>query len=156
MSFDLKVSRAALGMAEFKKAVSSPLDSPVKIGYAFTCLMRGEESGFACAMMLDKKRRYIGTVCLKRHGEMSEEPLLSRIADALEANNASFFAVAHNHKAGILLPSQADFMTTELIRQRFLCESTVFLDHYIVAGDAWSTILSRNKCKKYRKLKDLL
>ena len=59
-------------------------------------------------------------------------------------------------KAGILLPSNADLMTTELIRQRFLNEKVKFLEHYIIAGDAWSTLLDHRTGKKYITLKDLL
>lgn len=156
MSFDNFIAYAAVAMGEFQRAVSRPLKNPAAIGYALTCLMRAEKDGFACAMLLDGRQKYITAVCLKRHGEMAEQSVTELIAEAAEKYRASYFVVAHNHKAGILLPSNADLMTTELIRQRFLNEKVKFLEHYIIAGDAWSTLLDHRTGKKYITLKDLL
>jgi len=156
MLFEHFINGATVSIGEFREAVSKPLMSRAAMGYAFTCLMRAEQEGFACALLLDKKRRYITTVCLKRHGEMAEHNVLDLLAEATEKYDAAYFVVAHNHKAGILAPSGADLTTTTMISQHFLDEKAQFLDHFIVAGDAYMSILDRRVSKKYIKLKDLL
>lgn len=141
-------------ISEYRKALTRPLDSYAAIGYALTHLMRGASDGFACAVFLNHAKRHICTVPLKRDGIMAYEPVLDIIKETLASSSSSYFLIAHNHKHDELRPSGADLVTTDLVRRYFNTEKTVFIDHFIISGNRWSTVFHPEYRDNYVNSKD--
>lgn len=156
MLSDLTRDLGICAVAKYRKAVSTPLNTDAAIGYALTHLMYAAKDGFACAVLLDKKRRHLCTVSLKRHGKMAEETVLELIERAVDEYCASFLVIAHNHRDDVLRPSGADLITTELVRKRFFGDKVTFLDHFIISGNRWDTVMNKKYRENYVKPKDLI
>jgi DNA repair protein RadC len=55
--------------------------------------------------------------------------------------NGFAFALAHNHPSGSLQPSQQDVQTTHALQAAAAVVGLRFLDHVIVHGERWSSVL---------------
>lgn len=142
MSSDLSVIDTVLAAAEYREAIKHPLATDAAIGYALTFLMRTVRGGYSCAVLLDAKRRHMVTISLGRGGKPTDEPMLELIEREVLVRGAAYFALAHCHDGDELRPSRADRAATERIRQRFADSSASLIDHFIISGDSWSTVLS--------------
>ncbi len=136
-------------------ALKQPLTTDAAIGYYLTQLMRCAGEGYACAVLLDRERRHIATVTLKRGGLSADEPMLELLCRECEERGAAYLAVAHCHADGELRPSRADISSTARIKERFEDGECTFLDHFIVAKNSYITVLGDRHCRKYAETEEM-
>lgn len=137
-------------------ALKQPLTTDAAIGYYLTQLMRCAGEGYACAVLLDRERRHVATVTLKRGGLSADEPMLELLCRECEERGAAYLAVAHCHADGELRPSRADSSSTARIKERFEDGECTFLDHFIVAKNSYITVLGDSCCRKYAETEEML
>lgn len=106
-----------------------------------------EEAMFA--IMLDAEKRLISTVKLS-DGTKYKAPLYSRelIRRVMEAN-ADYVILAHNHPSGDVMPSKGDLHTTNVAEVALSYVNVRLLDHLIVAGEKYTSVLGYMKRPKY-------
>lgn len=67
----------------------------------------------------------------------------SREVNRIAVNqNASYIILAHNHPNGILIPSAADINATKVIDNGLTFVNVKLIDHIIVAGDKYMSLLN--------------
>ncbi len=102
-----------------------------------------------------RRERVVVVVCNNRHRvirtvvltEGSIDRSLFPLRDILNAvlrHDGRAFAVAHNHPSGDSTPSEADRRATAELTQAAKVVGLRFLDHVIVAGDEWRSVVTPN------------
>lgn len=101
------------------------------------------------AIMLDAEKRLISAVKLSE-GTKYKAPLYSRelIRRVMEAN-ADYVILAHNHPSGDVMPSKGDLHTTNVAEVALSYVNVRLLDHLIVAGEKYTSVLGYMKRPKY-------
>ena len=134
--------------------ISNLSSNPSFIGYAVTELMKiaGERSAFI--ILLDKKMRHIRSVRLKRRGHMKPESVAVTVDRVINETGAASFVLAHNHPSGILTPSSADRITTDLLIRKYNGSNVKFIEHYIVSDDEYITMINIPTNRRYDQLKE--
>ena len=107
----------------------------------------GDSSAFI--ITFDEKLHHIRTVRLKRRGLMNSETVAATAERVISETNASNFVLVHNHPIGILTPSSADRITTELLMKKYSNSGVRFLEHYIVSGDEYVTMINKTTNSRY-------
>ena len=101
------------------------------------------------AIMLDAEKRLISSVKLSE-GTKHKAPLYSRelIRRVMEAN-ADYIILAHNHPSGDVMPSKGDLHTTNVAEVALSYVNVRLLDHLVVAGEKYTSVLGYMKRPKY-------
>lgn len=111
------------------------LTSPSAIGYYLTFSMLGLDEGQAFALFLDRNKKLIRTLRLKRHGKMISSTVIDAISSTVrELRSAKYFLLVHNHKNKPLTPSPEDIITTDVVSEHFRDSGISFIGHYITSG----------------------
>ena len=95
----------------------------------------GARVELCCLLCLDGKGRL---KCCHKLGEgvVDQVPILTRkVMECAMADNASKVVLAHNHTSGVALPSHADKVSTQALRQLLRKVGVELLDHLIVTDD---------------------
>lgn len=88
----------------------------------------------------DGEMNYVGERTLHYGSVSSASFSLRMLADAVCSHRAAYVIMAHNHPGGIPIASADDLNTTNEVRE-FLSKMRVQLvEHYIVAGDRFTTM----------------
>lgn len=66
------------------------------------------------------------------------------IAEIVFTRRAANFILAHNHPNGDIRPSQEDILTTKMITNAFSMFNIKMLEHYIIAGTRYSTLIKES------------
>ncbi len=83
---------------------------------------------------LDSKNKIIYKECVFEGTFESLDVDMTRILRIAVKCDATYVVLAHNHPSGILKPSQADIMTTQMINKVLSMGGIKLIDHIIVAG----------------------
>lgn len=93
-------------------------------------------------ILLDADFRIISTEKLTT-GTNDSANISSREVNRIAVNqNAVYVILAHNHPNGILIPSAEDIKTTKIIDNGLTFVNVKLIDHIIVAGDKYISLLS--------------
>lgn len=150
MSSEYSVTQAVIASAQYREAIKQPLKSEAAIGYALSLIMRSVGEGCSCALLLDAHGHHIATLSLRRGGKPTDEPMLELLEREMLSRGVVYFAIAHSHGGDELRPSRADRAATERIRARFADTDACFIDHFIISGGSWSTVLGDSSRGDYR------
>jgi len=141
-------------VAEYRKAIAKPLFTDASIGYALGRLMSATGNGYACAVLLDSERRHLSTVTLKRNGNMAGETVITLIDRAVKSFKPSFLLIGHSHHGDETMASGTDIVTTSILKERFNRDGLRFIDHFIISGNRWDTVLNAGYRECYAKHED--
>ena len=147
MSSDIKSE--IFSSAFYLDAISSKASTISSIGYALTELMKSAGASSAFVILFDEKMRHIKTVHLKRRGHMNAETVAEAVKRAIYEVGAANFVLVHNHPENILSPSSADRITTDLLLRKYEGSSVTFLEHFIISGDEYITMIHKPSSDRY-------
>lgn len=89
-----------------------------------------------CAMCVDRDFHLLGSGAVVTHGDADNTALpIRRILSLALSSEAYGVILAHNHPDGAPFFSQADLMTTHVLRGKLAVLGVSLLDHYIWASD---------------------
>ncbi len=100
------------------------------------------------ALFFDSKSRLAGMLHIQDGVLIVSSPLSESIEKKGKELGASSFILAHNHPGIPAAPSAEDVLTTARIREYFKGSPLVFLEHFIISGNDFSTMLTENLWKK--------
>lgn len=113
------------------------LNTTARAGAFFLPRFLGKKTEEVYVAALDDKRKVLRCTCISRHGIVNAVAISVKhvVAEAVRAN-ATGMLLAHNHPAGLALPSAADKAVTRKIYQALWHINIQLVDHLIVAdGD---------------------
>lgn len=112
-------------------------------------LFLGYKDEVMFAVMLDAEKRLISAVKVSE-GTKYKAPLYTRelIRRAVEADAAGVI-LAHNHPGGDTTPSKGDLHTTSVADVALSYVNVRLLDHLVVAGDNYTSVMGYLKRPKY-------
>ena len=105
-----------------------------------------EEQVFA--VFFDSKSRYAGLLHIQDGVLIVSSPISEAIEKKGDELGASWFVLAHNHPGVPAAPSAEDVLTTAAVREYFEGARLVFLDHFIISGNDFSTMRTETLWKK--------
>lgn len=117
------------------------LSSMEKIGRYFVHKYFGINVETVYLLLLDNKYSVID--CIKIHeGSVNSAAItLRRLIELALYRRASMVVLAHNHPAGVAIPSTDDIYTTKEIKRAFDIMEIKMLGHILVAGDKYINII---------------
>ena len=85
--------------------------------------------------------------CVKLHeGSLTESAInIDKIAELVYTRRAANFILAHNHSDGNPEPSCEDIMTTKSITNVFSMLNAKLLEHYVISGTRYRTIINNHE-----------
>ena len=112
------------------------LDTTDKIGKFVLPFFDGMSSEMVLAVALDQKLRVTRTIKILE-GSLDTVTLpIAKVARTLVSSSAAAVIIAHNHPAGVAIPSVTDIRTTKSLKNALEGVGIQFVDHIIVAeGD---------------------
>lgn len=115
-----------------------------KLGEYFVPLYIGETTEIVYLLLLDASYRIISRERIFE-GSVNSSRITSRtvIEHAVKAH-ASMAVLAHNHPNGLPIPSSADVATTNYLREILDTIDVRLLEHFVIAGEKYTPILSRD------------
>ncbi len=118
------------------------LDTAQKLGDYFVSKYIGEASETVYMMLLSSSYQCLGCELLHR-GSVNSSYITTRtmIEHALNYK-ASMVVLAHNHPGGVAVPSSDDIRTTALMSEALSVVDVRLIEHFIVAGDKYTPMLS--------------
>lgn len=118
------------------------LNTTAKCGSYLVPFFHGESEEVVYLLCLDAKCKLLDCVQVHR-GDVNVAPISVRkiVKTALDLG-ATAVILAHNHPAGIALPSQEDLDTTILVRNALRAVNVEMVDHLIVAEDDYVSLAS--------------
>ncbi len=106
---------------------------------SFFCFFDDEQ---VFAVFFDEKCRYCGMLHVQDGVLIVPSPLSESIEKKGKELGAASFVLAHNHPGVPAAPSAEDVLTTSAVRGHFEGSPLVFLDHFIISGNDFSTMLT--------------
>ena len=97
--------------------------------------MPGEDAFRAYLLALDAAGRLLTCTCLSEGSVNSANVPMRKLMRAALSANASGVVLAHNHPAGIALPSHEDVELTRRLQQALDVVDILLLDHLVIADD---------------------
>ena len=125
-----------------------PFTSREMIGCFLTFIFGFFTSEHVFAVFFDKKCRYAGLLHVQDGVLLVPSPLAESIEKKGKELDAASFVLAHNHPGVPAAPSAEDIITTGAVRRYFEESALVFLDHFIISGNDFSTMLTETLWKK--------
>ncbi len=96
---------------------------------------KGKPAGTVMAIMLDKSKNLMTTVCLSKGKMMRADFYTEKVLDCALKNKAKYVILAHNHKNNIDEPSINDLYLTSEVRLSLESKNIKLLEHYIVTDN---------------------
>lgn len=118
------------------------LNSTAKCGRYLVPFFHAETEEMVYLLCLDAKCKLIDCVQVHR-GDVNVAPISVRKIVKLALDlGATSVVLAHNHPAGIALPSAEDRETTILVRNALRAVNVTLVDHLIIADDDYVSLAS--------------
>lgn len=111
------------------------LNTTAKCGQYLTPRFHGEKEEVVYLLCLDAKCGVIDCVPVHRGGVNVADVSVRKIVKTALDTGATSVVLAHNHPAGLALPSPEDIQTTQTVRAALDAVGIVLVDHVIVADD---------------------
>ncbi|MGL5972123.1 MAG: JAB domain-containing protein [Oscillospiraceae bacterium] len=118
-----------------KIEIGSILNTTEKMGEFLKPLYIDKTTECVYAICLDSKLKVIKYELLFEGSINAVSITNRRVVEFAALNKASVLVISHNHPNGIAIPSQADIMTTEKIKNALALIEVELLDHIIVADN---------------------
>ena len=116
-----------------KTPTNEPIDSAAAAGRYFIPRFMYETEEVVYALLLDARKRPIQCAAVSRGTVDAAEINARRLAEIALQYRASAVILAHNHHSGVALPSQADIVVTQQVRDALAPLGIKLRDHIIVA-----------------------
>ena len=100
------------------------------------------------AVFFDSNCRYAGLLHIQDKVLLVSSPIAESIEKKGKELKAASFVLSHNHPGVPAAPSAEDVLTTGAIRRYFEGSPIVFLDHFIISGQDFSTMFTESLWKK--------
>lgn len=129
------------------KVADERLNSSYECGIKMVDYFRNINKEQVVLIYLTDDRRIIDIECISDGDFKSADFSVKKLAERLIASNAHSFIMSHNHPSGIALPSVKDLETTVSVK---VCAEGLgirLLDHIIVAGDDFVSLIETDKYK---------
>lgn len=110
----------------------------------------GEKNEVIYQLCLDRKGKLLACRRLNEGGASSSELNIRRLVENALLLSASSVILSHNHPSGIALPSQEDYVATELADQALRVVGVDLLDHIIVADGDYVSLADSGALQKWR------
>lgn len=101
----------------------------------------GKKNETAMVLCLDAKCKMLGCHVVGEGSIHSANVSVRKILETVLATNATSVVLAHNHPGGLATPSGEDIHATHMIAQALKTVDVVLIDHMIVAGDDFVSLL---------------
>lgn len=134
-----------------EKDEKEPFDTLQKVGEYFVHRFFGEGREKVCIMLLDNAMNLIACEMLFEGSVNSAALDNKKIYKFAFENNAANVIIAHNHPLGIVIPSEDDIRTTELLSEGFGCLGINLTEHFVVSGDRYMPIMRNSHNSRVRK-----
>ena len=96
-----------------------------------------------CVMLLNNRYELIDCVDVFQ-GSVNSVGITPRmIIELAYRKDASMVILAHNHPGGVPIPSRDDVQTTASLRQALSIAGVRLLEHFIIAGNRYGTMISK-------------
>lgn len=105
----------------------------------------GELSEVVYLLMFDNKLRLIDCIKVAEGSVSSASLSFRRVSEIALQHHAASIAIAHNHPAGVPIPSAEDINLTRTLRDAMKLLEIDFIDHFIVAENKYATVLKPMK-----------
>ena len=125
-------------------------DSANKIGEFFINKYLGEKNEIVYAMLLNNKFELLSVVKVHEGSVNSAHVSSRKILDAVVKHNAAMIVLAHNHPDGTVCPSMDDIDTTANLMAAFNSFGISLIEHFIIAGNEFSTVVHNTASIKNR------
>ena len=116
------------------------LDSTAKCGQYLVPFFHGEKEEVVYLLCLDAKCAVLDCIPVHRGGVNVANISVRKIVKAALDVGATTVVLAHNHPAGVALPSPEDLSTTQIVRSALSAVGVVLADHVIVADDDYVSL----------------
>lgn len=120
---------------------SAPLRTSADIAAVVMPLFRDCANERLVVVALNRSLRLIDTIVLTEGASTHATAPVADILRAVLVRNGSAFALAHNHPGGSVESSQADVKATACVRAAASACGLRFLDHVVIAGSPWRTVI---------------
>lgn len=110
----------------------------------------GEKNEVIYQLCIDRKGKLLTCRRLNEGSADSSELNVRRLVENALLASASGVILAHNHPSGIALPSQEDYVATELADQALRVVGVELLDHIIVADGDYVSLADSGILRKWR------
>lgn len=117
-------------------------DTSRKLGEFFIGKFTGETVETIYMVTLDGRYRMINCVCLCRGSVNSSHITPRMLIEQALRDSASMAVIAHNHPGGLPIPSSDDIATTRVMYEALAVVDVCLLEHFVVAGDKYTPIMS--------------
>lgn len=120
-----------------------PFDTIDRIGQYFVKRYMGARNEFVDILLLNNRFSFLACVRVHEGSVNSVAITPRRLLEVAFQHHASMAVIAHNHPAGLAVPSRDDIDTTLNLRSAFSAVGVTLLEHIVVAGNRYSPILLR-------------
>ena len=110
----------------------------------------GEKNEVIYQLCIDRKGKLLACRRLNEGSANSSELNVRRLVENALLVSASSVILAHNHPSGIALPSQEDYVATDLAQQALRVVGVELLDHIIVADDDYVSLADSGILERWR------
>lgn len=100
----------------------------------------GLQEEVVCALCLDAQCHNVGCRILGHGSVNSANVPMRKIVEFALNTNATSVVLAHNHPAGVALPSNQDVEATKSLATALGCVGIVLADHLIIAGSDYTSM----------------
>ena len=132
----------------FEEVKKLPFSSRDMIGFFMTYLFGFFEDEHVFAVFFDKNRMFSGILHIQDGVVIIRTPMAETIESRAVDLGASSFVLAHNHPGVPAVPSAEDVLLTGDIKRYFEKSDISFLDHFIVSGYDFSTMMTETLWRK--------
>ncbi|HOQ14689.1 MAG TPA: JAB domain-containing protein, partial [Bacillota bacterium] len=129
-------------------------DTSRKLGEFFIGKFTGETVETVYMVTLDGRYRMISCECLCRGSVNSSHITPRMLIEKVLRDSASMVVIAHNHPGGLPIPSSDDIATTRVMYEALAVVDVCLLEHFVVAGDKYTLIMSGHMGKLGQKTPD--
>jgi DNA repair protein RadC len=139
-----KASRLVAAFALTDRVAGPPtgsfLRSSADIAVVAAALIGRERTEHVVVIIADHQQRVRRVERVAQGGAAGSLVPVREVLSLVLRHDGMAFALAHNHPAGVIQPSQSDFAVTDRLRAGAEQLGLRFLDHVIVSGDRWCSV----------------
>lgn len=133
----LKLVPAVVGRyLEGRTGPGAIIHTTAEAGHVLAPYFYGARNEMAYVLCLDAKEKLLGVKKISEGNNSSSDVTIRRVAEECLALRATFCYLAHNHVSSIALPSDADLVTTQVVRTALEPLGVRLVDHLVFSdGD---------------------
>ena len=133
-----------------KTSVTKVIQSTNEAGKYFIPKFYGKTNEEVYVMLLDDKKKMIKCDKISEGTINSANITVKKVISLAVSSNATGVILAHNHPAGVALPSHDDIITTEKVYRALELINVRLYDHIIVADDDFVSLVESGEFERFR------